>query len=224
MNPFNIIRSYFISLKASRLQGRGEFEKVIALSNKAREYNPKSMLALGQLADDLIRLGRLDEAKEILAEAIAYYPKDHQFNIKYAELLQKTGSPLEVFVPYIHTYLENRPSSVTKSPFMMKALFNLFGKSERFEDMLESIDIHILATDRWATYYANEFKNKNADKSIIVISITKEGEIWIEGEKVELNTVKSRIEDLKNKFPAGKIIIGKDKDSPSEIVTEVSNL
>ncbi len=64
----------------------------------------------------------------------------------------------------------------------------------------------------------------NADKSIIAIRITKEGEIWIEGEKIDLYTIKSRMEDLKKKFPDGKIIVGKDKDSPSKIVTEVSNL
>ena len=64
----------------------------------------------------------------------------------------------------------------------------------------------------------------NVDKGKIIIGITKDGEIWIDGEKSNLDLIQSRIEDLKNKFPDREIIVGKDKDSPSEIVIKVSDL
>ena len=87
-------------------------------------------------------------------------------------------------------------------------------KGEKQDDMINST-----TTDTSKT-----LQPVNEDKSKIIINITKEGEVWIEGEKIELDSIQSRAEDLKKKFPEGKLIVYQDKDSPSKIVTEVSDL
>lgn len=63
-------------------------------------------------------------------------------------------------------------------------------------------------------------------KGNITIMISNEGEVFIQDKKTDLDSIsiQSRIDDLKNKFPDGEIIIYKYRDSPSRIVTEVSDL
>ena len=61
-------------------------------------------------------------------------------------------------------------------------------------------------------------------QSKIQIYITKEGEVFIQNEKIDLDSIPSRIEGLKNKFPDGEIIVYKGKDSPSKVVTKVVDL
>ena len=51
----------------------------------------------------------------------------------------------------------------------------------------------------------------NVEKNLI-IDIKKDSEIWIENEKVDLDSIKSRIEDFKNEYPDGNVIITCDKD------------
>ena len=78
--------------------------------------------------------------------------------------------------------------------------------------------------DMKTTDTSKTFQAVNEDKNKIIIGITKEGEVWIEGEKSDLNLIQSKIENLKNKFPDGNITVYKDKDSPSKIVAKVSDL
>ena len=78
--------------------------------------------------------------------------------------------------------------------------------------------------DMKTTDTSKTFQAVNEDKNKIIIGITKEGEVWIEGEKSDLNLIQSKIESLKNKFPDGNITVYKDKDSPSKIVAKVSDL
>jgi biopolymer transport protein ExbD len=60
----------------------------------------------------------------------------------------------------------------------------------------------------------------NIDESRFIINMQKEGEIWVEGEKVDLTAIKSRIEDFKNKYPEGNVIITCDKDFLNKKVIE----
>ena len=69
------------------------------------------------------------------------------------------------------------------------------------------------------TGYAKEEKSAqqtlsptSVAKKDIIINLTKEGEIWIENEKVDLDSIKGRIEDFKNEYPDGNVIITCDKD------------
>ena len=45
----------------------------------------------------------------------------------------------------------------------------------------------------------------------IIIDMNKDGEIWIENKKVDLDSIKSRIEDFMNEYPDGNVIITCDK-------------
>ncbi|MBN1973347.1 MAG: biopolymer transporter ExbD [Sedimentisphaerales bacterium] len=50
----------------------------------------------------------------------------------------------------------------------------------------------------------------NMEKRFI-IDMKKDGEIWIENEKVDIDSIKSRIENFMNEYPDGNVIITCDK-------------
>lgn len=58
------------------------------------------------------------------------------------------------------------------------------------------------------------------DKGLFIIEMQKEGEIWIEGERVDITSIKSRIEDFKNKYPDGNVMISCDKDFYNKKATD----
>ncbi|MFC1494235.1 ExbD/TolR family protein [Thermodesulfobacteriota bacterium] len=60
----------------------------------------------------------------------------------------------------------------------------------------------------------------NVDKSKIILDITKTGEILIQDEKIDLNSIQSRIKDFMNEYPDGDIIILSDKDPFNNKVVE----
>ncbi len=65
----------------------------------------------------------------------------------------------------------------------------------------------------------------NADKIEITIDITKEGEICIQGEQFNLDSIQHKIDDFKNEYPDGRIVIGGDMDAHNtKIMKDVIDL
>ena len=137
-------------LKTGAFQGRGELEKVIEISLKAKKLNPKNEVAFSMLADDYMRLKRYDEAENILEEALKYYPEDIQFNIMYAQVLARKEVPLERIIPYLKTYLKQVPRGYSNFPKIMKAIIKTFDKKGRFEKLEESMNRNDIELEAWA--------------------------------------------------------------------------
>lgn len=55
------------------------------------------------------------------------------------------------------------------------------------------------------------------DENNIIIVIQKEGEIWVEGEKIDLTSILNRIEKFRNEHPEGNVIITCDKDNKNNM-------
>jgi len=147
-------------MKAAASQGRGEFEEVIALSKVALSHHPSCEMAFGLMADDLIRLGRTEEANEVLSKAVELHPKNASFNISYAQLLHKSGSPIEAILPYAQAFLDFQKSSNSKWPFYMKPITRLLGLGGRAQDTIRHIDKKQEKDIRWASYICSEIESK----------------------------------------------------------------
>jgi biopolymer transport protein ExbD len=63
-----------------------------------------------------------------------------------------------------------------------------------------------------ATDTSKTTSHVNVDESRFIINMQKGDEIWVGNEKVDLTSIKSRVEAFKNKSPEGNVIITCDKD------------
>ena len=54
---------------------------------------------------------------------------------------------------------------------------------------------------------------ESKEETNIVIGVTKEGQVWIEGQQVDIHSVRSRMERFKHENPEGNVVITADKDS-----------
>ena len=59
------------------------------------------------------------------------------------------------------------------------------------------------------------------EQGSMIIAVNKEGEVWIENNKVELNAVRSHVERAHAQNPEGTIIILADQNSRTGITVEV---
>ena len=61
----------------------------------------------------------------------------------------------------------------------------------------------------------------NVSDNRIIFNITKEGEIWVKGKKVNLNAIQGIMETFNNEYPDGSVVIACDRDSRYETAMEV---
>jgi biopolymer transport protein ExbD len=54
---------------------------------------------------------------------------------------------------------------------------------------------------------------ESKEETNIVIGVTKEGQVWIEGQPIDIRSVRSRMERFKHENPDGNVVITADKDS-----------
>ena len=59
------------------------------------------------------------------------------------------------------------------------------------------------------------------EETNIVIGVTKEGMVWIEGQPIDIRSVRSRMERFKHENPEGNVVITADKDSLFGVAIEV---
>ena len=59
------------------------------------------------------------------------------------------------------------------------------------------------------------------EETNIVIGVTKEGMVWIEGQPIDIRSVRSRMERFKHENPDGNVVITADKDSLFGVAIEV---
>ncbi len=59
------------------------------------------------------------------------------------------------------------------------------------------------------------------EETNIVIGVTKEGMVWIEGSPIDIRSVRSRMERFKHENPDGNVVITADKDSLFGVAIEV---
>lgn len=62
---------------------------------------------------------------------------------------------------------------------------------------------------------------KDKEETNIVIGVTKEGMVWIEGSPIDIRSVRSRMERFKHENPDGNVVITADKDSLFGVAIEV---
>jgi biopolymer transport protein ExbD len=51
------------------------------------------------------------------------------------------------------------------------------------------------------------------EETNLVIGVTQEGAVWIEGSQIDMRSVRSRMERFKHENPDGNVVITADKDS-----------
>ncbi len=156
-NPLKALYTYLLMLKASRYQGKADFQKVIEISERARRINQKSQIAFTFLGDDYYRIGEYDKAVEVLAEALRYYPKDFQFNFDMAQALAKKKAPISQIVPFLKTYLEEKPNQKGKFPWVMKAIMKVMKKDFDLDSYAESLEDELGQQTKWAEKILAEY-------------------------------------------------------------------
>lgn len=121
------LKSKSLLLKASALQGSGQYSDVVDLSCEALELDPKSMLAFVLLSGGYLSLNRYEEAKDILARALKHYPDDGQFNHLMAEAIIKNGEPVDHAIPYLKAYLKHHSHTNRRFPAPMRFIMRRMG-------------------------------------------------------------------------------------------------
>ncbi|MGD9159485.1 MAG: biopolymer transporter ExbD [Desulfobacteraceae bacterium] len=54
---------------------------------------------------------------------------------------------------------------------------------------------------------------ESKEETNIVIGVTEEGTVWIEGQPIDIRSVRSRMERFRHENPDGNVVITADKDS-----------
>jgi len=62
---------------------------------------------------------------------------------------------------------------------------------------------------------------ESKEETNIVIGVTKEGMVWIEGQPIDIRSVRSRMERFIHENPDGNVVITADKDSLFGVAIEV---
>lgn len=63
--------------------------------------------------------------------------------------------------------------------------------------------------------------NIETPKSAVLIAINRDNEIWIDGDEIEMNLVRHRIEQLRTEKPESAVVIQADAESQSEYTLAV---
>ena len=79
MSLVSQVKSVWLIAKASRLQGKGKYDKVIELCLQALHLVPNIRAALILLGCDYIRLHRKEEAIALMQDALKHYPGNPEF-------------------------------------------------------------------------------------------------------------------------------------------------
>ena len=58
------------------------------------------------------------------------------------------------------------------------------------------------------------------ERGNIIISVTKNGEIWIDRRKVDVNALRANVERLHAENPEGSVIIASDRDARTEVLVQ----
>ena len=145
-------------LNASKLQGRGDYKNVIELSLNALELNPKSLLAFTMLADDYPRLGKYDEAEELLAKALKIYPKDCQLNYHMGVVMIKNEEPIQKALPFLENYLKFKPNKNGKFPWYMNLFSTLSQKKIDWQKFGKELNEYEDSKTQWVKKIIEENK------------------------------------------------------------------
>jgi len=159
-NPVKAIYSYLLMLKASKYQGKAAFQKAIEIAERARAINPRSRLALLSLGDDYYRIGEYDKSVEVLDEALRLYPKEYYYNLFMAMSLAKKKEPISKIVPFLKTYLNEKPSGESQFPMFVKVLMRIFRKGADLDSYAEYIDDWSDRRAAWAESVVAEYERQ----------------------------------------------------------------
>lgn len=109
---------------------------------------------------------------------------------------------------------------------MRKLSLGMDRKSEEVElnmspliDMIFILLIFFLVTTTFVKESGVEVNRPIAASAVakeetnLVIGVTQEGEVWIEGSAIDIRSVRSRMERFKHENPDGNVVITADKDS-----------
>ena len=58
------------------------------------------------------------------------------------------------------------------------------------------------------------------ERGNIIISVTKNGEIWIDRRKVDINALRANVERLHAENPEGSVIVASDRDARTEVLVQ----
>jgi tetratricopeptide (TPR) repeat protein len=159
-NPIKAIHSYLLMLRASTYQGKADFQKVIDISERARLIDPRSKFAFVFLGDDYYRIGEYDKAVEVLTEALRFYPKDFQLNFFMAQTLAKKKVPIPKVVPFLKTYLEEKPKDKGRFPLFVKALMRILRKDFDLDSYAGYTDHVLDQRTKWAESVLAEYERQ----------------------------------------------------------------
>jgi len=62
---------------------------------------------------------------------------------------------------------------------------------------------------------------KSQKETNIIVAVTKDGVVWIDGQAIDIRSVRSRMERFKHENPDGNVVITADKDSLFGVSIEV---
>ena len=137
MNPFKYGLSYVLLSIASGYQGRGNFQKVIDFSLKAKAISPTSTIVLKQcyllICDDYRRIKAYDQAIITTQEALRQFPNEEFFYQLMVMALTEKGEKIEKVIPFIKNYLMIREKKNCKISTIMKRFLKLFQKDVDIE-------------------------------------------------------------------------------------------
>ena len=137
-------------LKLIFLHKRGELEKAIDITLKAKAIKPEEEFIFLILADDYIKLKRYDEAEVVLQEALKLFPINGQLNIMYAQILAERQAPLKTTIPYFKAYLKTVPKGYYKLPEFVKTILKPFDKKGKLIKIEESYSRNDIELEAWA--------------------------------------------------------------------------
>lgn len=94
-------------------------------------------------------------------------------------------------------------------------------------DMVFILLIFFIVTAKFSTESGVEVARPQAQSATpqqlttIVITVTKEKEIWLENKEIDVRSLRSHIERLHAENPAGSVIIRADKSAPTGLTIQV---
>lgn len=62
---------------------------------------------------------------------------------------------------------------------------------------------------------------ENEEQTNVIIGVDKDGAVWIEGQQIDVRSVRGKMERFKHENPKGNVVITADKDSRFGVAIEV---
>lgn len=146
--------------------GYNDYERAIAEYRKASAYSDRMVREKGlySLGDNLFRLGRIDEAKEVWARQVAEFPKGAQAELGYFRL--GTTAFSQGTLDEAETYYRKSLDVSTDSGLAVKTKFALAGCLEAGDELGEALKLYKEIEPEYPNRDAIQIKIKGLEERI----------------------------------------------------------